>query len=83
MQTEWGIFEIKYFFSNSISGAGSSGSRFSKQGVKELLKEIIVENPDLSDQKLTELLDKRGITLARRTVAKYRNELDIGSSYKR
>lgn len=83
MQTEWGIYEIKYFFTNSISGAGSGGSRFSKQGVKEIMKEIISENPDLSDQKITELLDKRGITIARRTVAKYRNELDIGSSYKR
>lgn len=83
IQTEWGIYELKYFFTNSISGAGSSGSRFSKQGVKEILKEIIEENPDLSDQKIAELLSKRGISIARRTVAKYRNELDIGSSYKR
>jgi len=85
MQTEWGIFELKYFFSNSISGAGSSGSRFSKEGVKEIIKEIIEEEKTrhLSDQNITEILQKRGISLARRTVAKYRKELDILSSYNR
>ncbi len=85
MQTEWGIYELKYFFSNSISGAGSSGSRFSKEGVKEMIKEIIEEekNRHLSDQNISEILQKRGISLARRTVAKYRKELDILSSYNR
>ena len=85
-QTEWGIFEIKYFFTNSISGAGSTGSRFSKEGVKQVIKEIILEeggDKHLSDQKISDLLEKRGINLARRTVAKYRNELDISSSYNR
>jgi len=86
IQTEWGIFELKYFFSNSISGPGSAGSRFSKEGVKQILKEIIEEHRDeknLSDQKLSDLLMKRGISLARRTVTKYRKELDILSSYER
>jgi RNA polymerase sigma-54 factor len=85
IQTEWGIFELKYFFSNSISGAGSTGSRFSKKGVKQLIKEIIEKEggKGLSDQKISELLSGRGISLARRTVAKYRNELDISSSYER
>ena len=84
IQTEWGIFEIRHFFTNSISGAGSSGSRFSKSGVKELLKEIIAsEARRLSDQEIAELLARRGIPLARRTVAKYRKELDLGSSYDR
>jgi len=85
MQTEWGIFELKYFFSNSISGAGSSGSRFSKEGVKQTIKEIIEKEggKGLSDQKIADLLAKRGISLARRTVTKYRKELDINSSYDR
>lgn len=86
IQTEWGIFELRYFFSNSITGAGSTGSRYSKEGVKAIIKEII-ENSDskkrLSDQKIADTLKKRGINLARRTVAKYRKELDIMSSYDR
>jgi RNA polymerase sigma-54 factor len=84
MQTEWGIFEIKHFFTNSISGAGSSGSRYSKEGVKEILRELILAaDKKLSDQDIADQLAKRGIPLARRTVAKYRNELDLGSSYTR
>ncbi|MDR3172715.1 MAG: RNA polymerase factor sigma-54 [Treponema sp.] len=84
MQTEWGIFEIRHFFTNSISGAGSGGSQHSKGGVKETIREIIdSEKGKLSDQKIVELLAKRGISLARRTVAKYRRELDLGSSYER
>ncbi|MFW6313573.1 MAG: RNA polymerase factor sigma-54 [Spirochaetota bacterium] len=86
VQTEWGIFELKYFFTNSISGAGSSGSRFSKEGVKQVIKEILEEESGqehLSDQGIADLLASRGIKLARRTVAKYRKELDISSSYKR
>ncbi|HOV39959.1 MAG TPA: RNA polymerase factor sigma-54, partial [Spirochaetales bacterium] len=86
IQTEWGIFELKYFFSNSISGAGSVGSQYSKEGVKQIIKEIIEKEgggKNLSDQKIAELLSKRGIQLARRTVAKYRKELSISSSYER
>ena len=84
MQTEWGIYEIRYFFTNSISGAGSSGSRFSKGSVKEIIREIIAsENRLLSDQDISALLNQKGIALARRTVAKYRKELDMGSSYTR
>jgi RNA polymerase sigma-54 factor len=84
MQTEWGIFELRYFFTNSISGMGSAGSRYSKEGVKEIIRELIAgENRRLSDQEITGLLARRGITLARRTVAKYRNELDLSSSYYR
>ena len=84
MQTEWGIFELRNFFTNSISGSGSSGSRFSKEGVKAIIREMIdSENEHFSDSKITALLEQRGITLARRTVAKYRRELDLGSSYAR
>ncbi|MDR1430376.1 MAG: RNA polymerase factor sigma-54 [Spirochaetaceae bacterium] len=84
MQTEWGIFELKHFFTNSISGAGSSGSRYSKEGVKEIIRELIQgEARHFSDQELSGILTQRGIPLARRTVAKYRKELDLGSSYDR
>jgi len=84
MQTEWGIFEIRYFFTNSISGSGSNRSNFSKKSVKEIIKEIIeAENRLLSDQDISGLLKQKGIELARRTVAKYRKELDMGSSYTR
>jgi RNA polymerase sigma-54 factor len=84
MQTEWGIFEIRHFFSNSISGAGSGGSRYSKEGVKEIIRELIsTENRHFSDQEIAGLLAQQGIPLARRTVAKYRSEMDLGSSYTR
>lgn len=85
IQTEWGIFELKYFFSNSISGPGSSGSRYSKQGVKEIIKEIFEEegSSQLTDKRIAEILANRGIKIARRTVTKYRKELDIRSSFQR
>ena len=84
MQTEWGIFELRYFFTNSISGSGSGGSRFSKKGVKAIIQELInADEQNLSDLDISELLAQRGISLARRTVAKYRKELDLGSSYTR
>jgi RNA polymerase sigma-54 factor len=85
MQTEWGVFELRHFFTNSISGSGSAGSSFSKQGVKEVLREILqsANAAGLSDQALAGKLEERGIKLARRTVAKYRNELALGTSYER
>jgi RNA polymerase sigma-54 factor len=84
MQTEWGIFEIRHFFTNSISGAGSTGSRYSKEGVKETIRELIsTEARHFSDQEISDLLSKRGISIARRTVTKYRKELDLGTSYTR
>jgi RNA polymerase sigma-54 factor len=84
MQTDWGIFELRYFFTNSISGAGSRGSSFSKQGVKQVIKEIIeAEESILSDRDIVDVLARKGIKLARRTVAKYRGELDLGSSFGR
>jgi RNA polymerase sigma-54 factor len=75
---------MRYFFTNSINGMGSGGSQFSKEGVKAILKELIgKEEKSLSDIEMVKLLEQRGISLARRTVAKYRNELDLGSSYNR
>jgi len=85
VQTEWGIFALKHFFSNSVAGTGSSGSRFSKEGVKEIIREIIGKEGGgaLSDQRIVEMLAIQGVSIARRTVAKYRGELAIDSSYQR
>ena len=84
VQTDWGIFELRYFFTNSISGSGSGGSRFSKSGVKQIIKEIIEnETNAMSDQDITDILARKGIKLARRTVAKYRGELNMDSSFGR
>lgn len=84
IQTDWGIFELRYFFTNSISGTGSGGSRYSKTGVKELIREIIENEENAqSDQDIANILAAKGIKLARRTVAKYRNELNMDSSFGR
>jgi RNA polymerase sigma-54 factor len=85
IQTDFGVFEIRHFFTNAVASTSGDTNKFSKEGVKETLKEILMadSNVNLSDQKLSELLLKRGIKLARRTVAKYRKELDISSSYDR
>jgi RNA polymerase sigma-54 factor len=84
LQTEWGVFELRYFFTNPICGISSDGAKFSKIGVKEILRELIgVEQRHFSDKELVGLLAARGIRIARRTVAKYRSELDLGSSYVR
>jgi RNA polymerase sigma-54 factor len=85
LQTDWGIFELKHFFSNAVAGAAGVSSRFSKGGVKEIVREIIAseQGRKLSDREIVGALAARGITIARRTVAKYRGELAIESSYQR
>ncbi|GMO26502.1 MAG: RNA polymerase factor sigma-54 [Termitinemataceae bacterium] len=84
VQTEWGIYPLRYFFTNSISGSGSTGSEHSQASVKEVLREIIAEEKEqLSDNAISVLLSERGINIARRTVAKYRKQLSLDSSYKR
>lgn len=80
VQTPRGLYELKYFFS---SGVESDDGEISSISIKKLLKEIIdKENPKkpYSDSKLTELLAQRGIKISRRTVAKYRDELNIPPS---
>jgi RNA polymerase sigma-54 factor len=77
MQTDWGIYEISHFFSNAIAGHGSERSPYSKAGVKEIIKEIIAHaEKRTSDNEIARLLEEQGIKIARRTVAKYRNELE-------
>jgi RNA polymerase sigma-54 factor len=77
IQTEWGIYELSHFFSNAITGAGSEGSPYSKAGVKEIIRAIIAKSEKrASDNEIARLLEEQGIKIARRTVAKYRNELE-------
>jgi len=84
IQTEWGIFELKHFFSNSVAGSAPGGGRFSKEGVKEMIKEIVQgEAGKLTDEKIVAALAEKGVKIARRTIAKYRKELDIMSSHHR
>jgi RNA polymerase sigma-54 factor len=78
-----GIFPFKYFFSSSLSGAdGDVSSTTVKDTIKKLVEE---ENPlkPLTDQKIVEILNSRNITIARRTMAKYREELKIPPHTKR
>jgi RNA polymerase sigma-54 factor len=78
IQTEFGIYPLKYFFSEGIST--DSGEDVSSREVKKVLEEII-GNEDkmrpLSDEKLEKELQDRGYNIARRTVAKYREQLNI------
>lgn len=81
VQTPRGLFELKYFFSSGLSTKG--GNDISSTSIKAMIKEIVDgENPKkpLSDQKISDLLKDRGIRISRRTVAKYRDEMDIPSS---
>jgi RNA polymerase sigma-54 factor len=78
VQTPRGVYELKYFFSSSIRS--ESGEDASAKRVKDRVREL-VENEDrkrpLSDQKIVELLKKEGLLIARRTVAKYREQMGI------
>ncbi|HAM72334.1 MAG TPA: RNA polymerase sigma-54 factor [Verrucomicrobiales bacterium] len=78
MQTPQGIFEMKYFFTSGIQTA--SGGTMSNTSVKDIIAEIFAaENhaKPLSDQEVVKMLAERNIIIARRTVAKYRDELNI------
>lgn len=84
IQTPRGLFPLKFFFSSRLSG--TDGRDHSSHSIKNYLQEIIeAENPakPLSDQSLADLLQKEGVDISRRTVAKYREELSIPASYKR
>ncbi len=84
IDTDFGIFPIRYLF--SAKPQKESGNDLSKNAIKETIRKIIEENKDtkaLSDQKICNILSERGITIARRTVSKYRKELNIDSSFDR
>ena len=84
IRTPQGVFELRFFFTSGIQTAG--GGMVSNEAVKEALAKLIeredVRKP-LSDQAITDRLREQGYELARRTVAKYREQMDIPPAYQR
>ena len=84
IQTPRGLFPLKFFFSSGLTGTG--GADYSSHSIKTYIQELIDAEDQakpLSDQRLAELLQERGINISRRTVAKYREEISIPASFKR
>jgi len=78
VQTEFGTYRLKFFFSESLST--DSGEEVSTREVKKILSDMVEgesKNKPLSDEKLTDMLQQKGYNIARRTVAKYREQLNI------
>ena len=86
IETDWGTFPISFFFSSTRGFLKDDKEEASKNAIKARIKELL-ENWEgakaPSDQKISDALAKEGIKVARRTVAKYRAELAIESSYNR
>jgi len=85
LATNRGIFELKYFFTSAIASA-SEGEAYSSESVRYRIKQLIEgERPEdvLSDDKLVDVLKAEGMDIARRTVAKYREGMNIASSVQR
>lgn len=84
MATPYGLFELKHFFSGGYRT--STGMDVAATTIKQRLKEIVRDEPlakPYSDQKIAELLTAEGVVVARRTVAKYREEMGIEPSWAR
>ncbi len=78
VQTPRGVFPLKYFFSSGLRT--TSGEDISARGVRDKIEKLVEDenvHKPLTDQKLVELLKTDGVKIARRTVAKYRNQLGI------
>ncbi|MCB5160567.1 RNA polymerase factor sigma-54 [Marinomonas algarum] len=84
MHTPKGIFELKYFFSSHVNTA--SGGECSSTAIRAMIKKLVADEPakkPLSDNKLAAILADQGIQVARRTVAKYREAMNIPPSNER
>ena len=84
VQTPRGVFELKFFFQSGLENV--NGTSTSSESIKKMMQEMINrEDPynPLSDQKIANMLKEKGISISRRTVAKYREEIGILSSAKR
>jgi RNA polymerase sigma-54 factor len=84
MHTPRGVFEFKYFFSSHVSTA--DGGECSATAIRAIIKKLVaseIKEKPLSDNRITKLLGDQGINVARRTVAKYREALNIPSSRER
>ena len=77
VQTDWGTFEMRRFFTNAINQ--EKGKNISKEAVKaeisQIIQELEAKGEKISDRIISEILARRGMKIARRTVAKYRGEL--------
>jgi len=85
LQTNSGIYELKSFFSNGL-GQNNESKDVSATTVKMKIKEIVdgeSKNKPLSDQKIADIIKKQGISISRRAIAKYREDLNIPSSIDR
>ena len=84
VHTPHGIFELKYFFNAGVGSEGGEGvaSETVRNKIKEILASEDSKHP-YSDQEIVEILKKQGITIARRTIAKYREMLGILPSSRR
>ena len=78
VQTPRGVFELKYFFSSALSteSGGEVSAKSAKLSIKKIIEKEDPKKP-MSDQKIADLLKKDGLIIARRTVAKYREQLGI------
>ena len=84
VQTPQGLFELKYFFHSGI--ATGNGDRVSSLSVKKMIRDLLGgedAGKPLSDQEIADILKGRGLIIARRTVAKYREELGLSPSHRR
>jgi len=84
--TPLGTYELKYFFTTAIASADGEGDAHSAESVRHRIREMIAkENPEaiLSDDDIVAALRLEGVDIARRTVAKYRESLNILSSVQR
>jgi RNA polymerase sigma-54 factor len=84
LQCGWGLFDIKYFFTHAAGKKNCSASREKVMAeIKKILEQNETDGKKLSDLKIKNFLEKKGMNISRRTVTKYRALLNIGSSYKR
>ncbi len=85
LQTPWGLFQMKDFFSSSV-GFTENDEAYAAKTVRTILKDIIeneIESKPYSDEKISLIFKEKGVNVARRTVAKYREMLNIPSSAER
>jgi RNA polymerase sigma-54 factor len=84
VHTPQGVFELRYFFSESVNGPEGGGTSLMilKRRVKKLIEEEDSRRP-LTDEQITRVLQSQGINVTRRTVAKYREDMKIPSTHQR
>lgn len=82
VEVPWGTFPLRHFFQSSVGGGEGSARGDVRERVRRIIEAEDTESP-LSDEEVAEALGAEGLEIARRTVAKYRKELGIPSSYRR